>query len=168
MSLRRQSVLVDTRSQSRIVSALRTSNNTNDALTALQQKEPVVAGLEDGEASDFAASILPAVHGLWKPVMGDRPVREVPAERPVHNQHKRPRFRAATRVSCRRQVCSGSLWGLPGGQEVFAEDNIERILHGEVRIQPQNESVQDDFLAKMWFALPRSRRPANLSGRTAG
>ncbi len=45
-------------------------------------------------------------------------------------------------------VCSGASLGLPGGEEVFAPDNVARMLRGENRIEPVPLDQQDRFLAK--------------------
>ena len=62
-----------------------------------------------------------------------------------------PRRSASVARRCRRcdpLSCSGASVGLPGGTEVFAADNIERILQGEVRIASLSDDVLDAFLSK--------------------
>ena len=45
-------------------------------------------------------------------------------------------------------VCSGASLGLPAGDEVFAPDNVQRMLRGENRIVSVPVDQQDRFLAK--------------------
>ncbi|HNH49139.1 MAG TPA: beta-ketoacyl synthase N-terminal-like domain-containing protein, partial [Myxococcota bacterium] len=57
----------------------------------------------------------------------------------------RSRPAAATPV---RVVCSGASVGLPGGDEVFEPDGIQRILRGENRIRKLKSGEIDRFLDK--------------------
>jgi len=45
-------------------------------------------------------------------------------------------------------VCTGASLGLPGGEQVFSEDNILRILHGENRLTAISRKMKNLFLMK--------------------
>ncbi len=142
-------VLGDTRVHARKMTGGAVGRHTglaSDALSALAEGA-ARAGLESGEAHDFASSILPAVQGLVETMVANRPVREVPSPAPIAAPTRESKPGGTSR-SLPTVVCSGASVGLPGGTEVFAEDNIDRILQGEVRIQPLSEQDQDEFLAK--------------------
>ena len=79
------------------------------------------------------------------------PVREVPISTSAPStvvSDPAGRVPAETTMNAMPTVVVRGVCGLAGGEEVFAPDNIERILHGEVRIQPLHESMQDKFLSK--------------------
>ena len=51
--------------------------------------------------------------------------------------------------------CSGASVGLPGGSEVFAPDNIQRLLTGDNRISQLSQPRQREFLAKNIIRLQK-------------
>ncbi|MGB0638241.1 MAG: beta-ketoacyl synthase N-terminal-like domain-containing protein, partial [Myxococcota bacterium] len=126
-----------------------------DTLSALAEGA-ARAGLGSGDANQFAASILPAVQGLMESVMAARPVKEVQVPVPTAAAHSVPTPATPNASSTSTAglmpvssiVCSGASVGLPGGTEVFAPDNVEKILDGEVRIRRLDEETQDIFVEK--------------------
>ena len=62
----------------------------SDALAALAEGA-ARAGLGQGDANQFAASILPAVQGLVQTMLAARPVREVQVPAPAQPAPARPR-----------------------------------------------------------------------------
>ncbi|MEC8192296.1 MAG: SDR family NAD(P)-dependent oxidoreductase [Myxococcota bacterium] len=152
-----EQVLVDTRGRVAVGSERPTVGGElpHDALSALAEGA-ARAGLSDGDANQFAASILPAVRGLVQTMLEARPAPLTPpapvpaplepsAPAPVPAA---PRSAPAVVPASISVVCSGASVGLPGGEEVFAPDNVARILDGEVRISRLSEATQDGFLAK--------------------
>ena len=121
---------------------------SHDALVALAEGA-ARAGLDQLDAQDFAASIMPAVQSLVQAMVSARP----PAPEPTAAAPAAPAALATpalptTAVSDVDIVCSGASVGLPGGTAVFAQDNIEAVLSGENRISQLSGEVQDGFLAK--------------------
>ena len=147
-----QQVLGDTRSVAvrRAPAAVESGSGLpSDALAALAEGA-ARAGLGQADANQFAASILPAVQGLVQTMLAARPVpASPPPSVPAAAVPAAPRPASPVGTSARPTVvCSGASVGLPGGTEVFAADNIERILQGEVRIASLSDDVQDAFLSK--------------------
>ena len=113
------------------------------------------AGMGTGDADAFAAAVMPAVQGLVTALLHAQPPAKAPpvpavvapvalaASTPSSTPPMGSQMRSLPTV-----VCSGAAIGLPGGKEVFAQDNVERILEGEVRISNLNTATQDVFLAK--------------------
>ena len=158
-------VLGDTRVHARRMtgSPVRPTGLPADELSALAEGD-ARAGLAGGEAHDFASSILPAVQGLVETMVANRPVREVPTQVPVSSPSPAS-IPSGTPRSLPAVVCSGASVGLPGGTEVFAEDNIERILHGEV-VSAATEQDQDEFCQECGSATQRPPdQTRNVPGR---
>ncbi|MDP6932176.1 MAG: beta-ketoacyl synthase N-terminal-like domain-containing protein, partial [Myxococcota bacterium] len=128
------------------------------------------AGIDGGGADAVARAVLPAVQALVQALVTSIPRPELEAstghqagadtESPIAEQRS-SEFREPVLTSARNVVsivCSGASLGLPGGDEVFASDNIERILEGESRIRQLTESEQDRFLAKRVVRLRKDAR----------
>ena len=116
------------------------SSSPAPSATAEAFAQALAAGARQGGASGpvadrIAAAVLPAVSSLIASVVAamgpTAPVEVVPA--------------APAPITV---VASGASLGLPGGEEVFGDDNVRRILAGENRISRLPEAMLDAFLAK--------------------
>ncbi len=88
----------------------------NDVIRATTE-----AGATPEAATELAASVYPALRDLMAAVVNAVPQATTAPSTPV----------PAAQV---RVVCAGASVGLPGGQEVFSQENIASILAGEGRI----------------------------------
>jgi acyl transferase domain-containing protein/NAD(P)-dependent dehydrogenase (short-subunit alcohol dehydrogenase family)/phosphopantetheinyl transferase/acyl carrier protein len=123
---------------------------------AVQQfLQAAAAGSEELDAERFATSVLPAVQQLltvaFQSVQSSRTPAKVTASSGGEPSTAVPSVSApirATRApgvqpSDVDVVCSGASVGLPGGEEVFGNDNFARILGGDNRIEHIGERVRD-------------------------
>ena len=109
----------------------------------------------DGPA--FAAAMLPALQGFLGSAWAAFQAAQPPVVPPVVRPPAPPSLSAlsAPREAGRRVVCSGASLGLPGGNEVFEPDGIQRMLKGENRISQVPEAAQDKFIAKSLVRLTK-------------
>ncbi len=126
-----------------------------DALSALVEGA-VRAGLADADADAMARSVLPAVQSLVAALVAamprPQPVAPVPAAAPpVAAPTPSPAPSSAVPSALPAAVdvvCSGASVGLPGRDEIFADDNVDAILDGGNFIVQLDEGTQDRFLHK--------------------
>jgi malonyl CoA-acyl carrier protein transacylase len=134
------------------------------------------------DAAAFATAMMPSLQAFlaasWDAFQAARPaplpvvpapapVTPAPAPAPVvapapAGPSLRPAAVGTSSAGAPTIVCSGASVGLPGGEEVFAPDNVRRILRGENRITPVPEEQQDRFLAKNLVRLTKD--PATGEG----
>ena len=145
--------------------SLPTSSLPADALRLLMEGA-LNAGLSGGNAQDVAQAVMPALQGLVNSLVAavesQRPTTAsvavaAPSTSPgtVHSTPS-PVERVVVQAPAKPIiVASGVSVGLPGGQEVFAEDNFERIFAGENRISNLSDEDQDRFLAKKVVRLSK-------------
>ncbi len=93
------------------------------------------AGMSGLDAEGFAAAVLPAVQGLLSAAFAAASTH-APAV-PV-----RTTAVPSTALAEPTVVCTGASVGLPGGEQVFAPDNLARILSGDNRISHIGESAK--------------------------
>ena len=114
----------------------------SDAIQTFLQSV-ATSGLDGLDAGHFAQSLLPAVQSLltasWAAFEGARVVAD-PAPAPA--------ALATQPAGWARVVCTGASIGLPGGANVFDEDNIQSILRGDQRIERIDAAYRERFLAK--------------------
>jgi acyl transferase domain-containing protein len=135
-----------------------------DVLQALA-RGAVEAGLSGGAANDVASAMLPAIQSLVAalqaalpkpaPAVAESPALPKSAPPPAVDDRALPIRRSEAPPAPRevegkklRIVCSGAAIGLPGGNEVFAADNIQAILEGQNRITIIPDADQDRILSK--------------------
>jgi acyl transferase domain-containing protein/acyl carrier protein/phosphopantetheinyl transferase len=140
-----------------------------DALQALIGGA-VAAGLSGGDAEAVGKAVAPALQSLVAAlVAATTAVRPAPKAAPTATptatnapglpapaQNVGPA--SQTGGALPEVVASGVSVGLPGGDEVFAADNFDRILAGENRISPLSEQDQDRILAKNIVRLHKDPR----------
>ncbi|MFZ5476025.1 MAG: SDR family NAD(P)-dependent oxidoreductase [Myxococcota bacterium] len=125
------------------------------------------------DARAFAEAMLPALQGFlqasWQAFAAARPpvVLDTPHPQPLSPRAGRgepsgpmPSSVVASTVLAAPMsiVCSGASLGLPGGDEVFAADNVRRMLAGENRIAPVPADRQDQQLQKGVLRLVKNPR----------
>jgi malonyl CoA-acyl carrier protein transacylase len=102
------------------------------------------SGMSGLDAPGFANAMVPAVQALlsatWAAFEASRPPAAPAA---VWTGAATQPAAATVRV-----VCSGAGLGLPGGERVFADDNIESILRGDNRIGVVSPEYRQRFLNK--------------------
>ncbi|MEL6347896.1 MAG: SDR family NAD(P)-dependent oxidoreductase [Myxococcota bacterium] len=112
----------------------------------------VRSGLASADAQAFARQIAPSVASMVAamrdaiqphvtPQIAPQVATTAPAAPPVA-------VTGGGLMPLTEVVCSGASVGLPGGREVFAEDNFESIFNGDVRITRISETAQDRILDK--------------------
>jgi acyl transferase domain-containing protein/NAD(P)-dependent dehydrogenase (short-subunit alcohol dehydrogenase family)/phosphopantetheinyl transferase len=145
-----------------------------DVLQALA-RGAVEAGLSGGAANDVASAMLPAIQSLVAalqaalpkpaPAVAESPALPKSAPPPAVDDRALPIRRSEAPPAPRevegkklRIVCSGAAIGLPGGNEVFAADNIQAILEGQNRITIIPDADQDRILSKRIVRLQKDAR----------
>jgi malonyl CoA-acyl carrier protein transacylase len=112
----------------------------------------VQAGLQGGDAAAFTRALLPAVQSLLSAAftaaraVQPAPIAVAPSPAPAPSAPPASASVAAVQAPpaligapfgpdlARRVVCTGASVGLPGGRQVFDDDNVASILRGENRI----------------------------------
>ncbi|MBK7757718.1 MAG: acyltransferase domain-containing protein [Deltaproteobacteria bacterium] len=119
------------------------------------------AGMSGTDAASFGQAVLPAVtallHASWSafgaravPAAPVVPVVPVVAAPPASPMPTAPVIAAALAQPAARArvVCTGASVGLPGGDEVFAADNVQALLRGEQRISTIPVELRRRFMDK--------------------
>ncbi len=123
------------------------------ALAALAEGA-VRAGLSKGNADAVAAAILPAFADLIASLQTAL-ASVAPAPVPTQARAPVPAPVSAPPPKALGVVATGASIGLPGGNEVFGEDNVARILAGENRIERLSD---DDEAALLHRNIVRLRK----------
>ncbi len=126
------------------------------ALSALAEGA-VRAGLAGGAADTVAEAIMPAfselVASLQTALAASMPAPEPPSARPAAAAVPSSARGSAAPAEGVSVVATGASLGLPGGDEVFSPQNIERILAGENRIERLSTEDEDNLLARQIVRL---------------
>jgi acyl transferase domain-containing protein/phosphopantetheinyl transferase len=118
------------------------------ALQALAEGA-VRAGLAQGTAEAVAQAILPAFADLISSLQTAL-AASMPAPAPVAPPVPQPQVVAAAAPahSTVSVVATGASLGLPGGDEIFSPENVQRILAGENRIERLSAQDETDLLSR--------------------
>jgi hypothetical protein len=118
-----------------------------DAASFGQAVLPAVKALLEASWSAFGARAVPPAPVVSAPVVSAPviPVAPPPSPMPVA-----PVISAAMALPAARArvVCTGASVGLPGGDEVFAPDNVQALLRGEQRISTIPVELRRRFMDK--------------------
>ena len=134
--------------------AARVSSPVDDSAQMVQDflVQAAQMGIQGADAQAFAQSMLPMVQKLLdasfqaaRRLMPPAPVQQ--AAQIAAGQSAQVALGGDV-IHRPRIVCSGASVGLPGGTEVFSEDNVHSVLRGDNRIDPVPQHVREAFLDK--------------------
>ncbi len=101
------------------------------------------AGLDGLDAGHFAQALLPAIQSLLTASWAAFDAARVEPDPEPAGATLATQPSASARI-----VCTGAAIGLPGGERVFDEDNIQSILRGDQRIERIDAGYRERFLTK--------------------